>query len=143
MLCFRCVIEESKQGDHDVSSPSKKQIIIPTFPIPSDTDSDLRSNLSDGDEDDESEADPDHKISNTDTIIHLLKGNLGTGILAMPDAIKNSGIVVGNLGLVVMGVICVHCMHLLVINSQADMYALFDNVRNVEYNTWRQALSTR
>ena len=46
------------------------------------------------------------------------------------------------LGLVIMGVICVHCMHLLVINSQADMYALFDNVRNVEYNTWRQALST-
>ena len=113
MLCFRCVIEESKQGEHDVSSPSKKQIIIPTFPIPSDTDSDLRSNLSDGDEDDESEADPDHKISNTDTIIHLLKGNLGTGILAMPDAIKNSGLLVGNLGLVLMAFICIHCMHLL------------------------------
>ena len=96
-----------------MSSPSKKQIIIPTFPIPSDTDSDLRSNLSDGDEDDESEADPDHKISNTDTIIHLLKGNLGTGILAMPDAIKNSGLLVGNLGLVLMAFICIHCMHLL------------------------------
>ena len=40
----------------------------------------------------------DHKISNTDTIIHMLKGNIGTGILAMPDAIKNSGLVVGNLG---------------------------------------------
>ena len=71
------------------------------------------------------------KISNTEVIIHMLKGNIGTGILAMPDAIKNSGIVVGNLGLVVMGVICVHCMHLLVINSQADMYAMFDDVRNV------------
>ena len=84
------------------------------------------------------------KISNTEVIIHMLKGNIGTGILAMPDAIKNSGIVVGNLGLVVMGVICVHCMHLLVINSQADMDAMFDNVRNKEYNTWRQqALLTR
>ena len=40
----------------------------------------------------------DHKISNMDTIIHMLKGNIGTGILAMPDAIKNSGLVVGNLG---------------------------------------------
>jgi len=58
------------------------------------------------------------KISNTDTIIHMLKGNLGTGILAMPDAIKNSGLVVGNVGLVFMATICVHCMHLLVINSQ-------------------------
>jgi len=58
------------------------------------------------------------KISNTDVIIHMLKGNIGTGILAMPDAIKNSGIIVGNIGLVFMGVICVHCMHLLVGNSQ-------------------------
>ena len=49
-----------------------------------------------------------------DTIIHLLKGNIGTGILAMPDAIKNSGLLVGNLGLVFMATICVHCMHMLV-----------------------------
>jgi len=49
-----------------------------------------------------------------DTIIHLLKGNIGTGILAMPDGIKNSGLLVGNLGLVFMSFICVHCMHMLV-----------------------------
>ena len=64
------------------------------------------------DEHDEEE-DTDHKISNTDTIIHMLKGNVGTGILAMPDAIKNSGLLVGNIGLIVMAFICVHCMHLL------------------------------
>ena len=38
------------------------------------------------------------KLSNTETFIHLLKGFLGTGILAMPDGIKNSGLVVGNVG---------------------------------------------
>ena len=51
---------------------------------------------------------------NCDTIVHLLKGNIGTGILAMPDAIKNSGLLVGSIGLVVMSVICVSCMHTLV-----------------------------
>ncbi len=51
---------------------------------------------------------------NLDTIIHLLKGNIGTGILAMPDAIKNSGLLVGNVGLVFMATICVHSMHMLV-----------------------------
>jgi len=76
---------------------------------------------SSGDESDlevDTVTDTQPKISNTDTIIHMLKGNLGTGILAMPDAIKNSGLLVGNLGLVFMATICVHCMHLLVKNSQ-------------------------
>ena len=31
----------------------------------------------------------------------------------MPDAIKNSGLLVGNVGLVLMACICIHCMHLL------------------------------
>ena len=60
----------------------------------------------------------DHKISNRDAVIHLLKCNLGTGILAMPDGIKNSGLVVGNIGLVVMAAISVHCWHVLVSTSQ-------------------------
>ena len=38
------------------------------------------------------------KLSNTDIFIHFLKGFLGTGILAIPDGIKNSGLVVGNVG---------------------------------------------
>ena len=51
-----------------------------------------------GEEGCEEERTSNNLISNTDTIIHLLKGNIGTGILAMPDAIKNSGLLVGNLG---------------------------------------------
>lgn len=55
-----------------------------------------------------------HTISACDAIVHLLKGNIGTGILAMPDAIKNSGLWVGTVGLIFMSVLCVTCMHMLV-----------------------------
>lgn len=56
----------------------------------------------------------DHPTSNIDTMIHLLKGNIGTGILAMPDAFKNAGLYVGLFGTMLLGVICTHCMHMLV-----------------------------
>uniref|UniRef100_A0AAG5DNX1 Amino acid transporter transmembrane domain-containing protein n=1 Tax=Anopheles atroparvus TaxID=41427 RepID=A0AAG5DNX1_ANOAO len=56
----------------------------------------------------------DHPTTNLDTLMHMLNGNLGTGILAMPDAFKNAGLYVGFFGTLAMGVICTHCMHLLV-----------------------------
>merc|ERR1712168_688138 len=77
------------------------------------------------------------KISNTDVVIHLLKGNIGTGILAMPDAIKNSGLVVGNIGLVLMATICVHCMHILVNCSQE-----LCRRTNVKFLTYSDVTST-
>ncbi|XP_026732940.1 proton-coupled amino acid transporter-like protein CG1139 [Trichoplusia ni] len=56
----------------------------------------------------------EHPTSNFDTLIHLLKANIGTGILAMPDAFKNAGLVLGVFGTLLMGAICTHCMHVLV-----------------------------
>lgn len=58
--------------------------------------------------------DLEHPTSNTDTLIHLLKGNIGTGILAMAQAFKNSGLYVGLVGTMIMGFVCAHCMHLMV-----------------------------
>ncbi|XP_026809394.1 proton-coupled amino acid transporter-like protein CG1139 isoform X1 [Rhopalosiphum maidis] len=56
----------------------------------------------------------ENPTSNFDTMIHLLKGNIGTGILAMPDAFRNSGWVVGLVCTALLGAVCTHCMHILV-----------------------------
>ncbi|XP_050519736.1 proton-coupled amino acid transporter-like protein CG1139 isoform X2 [Daktulosphaira vitifoliae] len=56
----------------------------------------------------------ENPTSNLDTMIHLLKGNIGTGILAMPDAFRNSGWFVGLICTALLGAICTHCMHVLV-----------------------------
>ncbi|KFB51781.1 AGAP010701-PA-like protein [Anopheles sinensis] len=50
----------------------------------------------------------------TGSLIHLLKSSLGTGILAMPVAFKNAGLLFGAIGTVVIGLICTHCVHILV-----------------------------
>lgn len=46
--------------------------------------------------------------------MHLFKGNVGSGLFAMGDAIKNAGLFLGPPIVVLLGIICVHCQHLLV-----------------------------
>lgn len=51
---------------------------------------------------------------NCETLIHLLKCNLGTGILAMPNAFSNSGLLIGVVGTLLIGTLCTYSLHVLV-----------------------------
>lgn len=52
--------------------------------------------------------------SNTETLIHLLKGALGTGILAMPQAFYFAGYASGIINTIIIGILCTYCLHILV-----------------------------
>ncbi|XP_034935092.1 proton-coupled amino acid transporter-like protein pathetic isoform X2 [Chelonus insularis] len=55
-----------------------------------------------------------HPTSDLDTLIHLLKGSLGSGILAMPMAFKNAGLFFGLFATFFIGAVCTYCVHILV-----------------------------
>ncbi|CAG5130944.1 unnamed protein product, partial [Candidula unifasciata] len=54
---------------------------------------------------------------NIQTLMHLIKGNIGTGILALPIAVKHAGLWTGLIGIICIGIIAVHCMHILINSS--------------------------
>ncbi|XP_024881850.1 proton-coupled amino acid transporter-like protein CG1139 [Temnothorax curvispinosus] len=56
----------------------------------------------------------EHPTTNAETMLHLLKGSLGTGILAMPRAFYNSGYIIGFVATIIIGFLCIYCMRILV-----------------------------
>ncbi|XP_026678309.1 proton-coupled amino acid transporter-like protein pathetic, partial [Diaphorina citri] len=57
-----------------------------------------------------------HPVTDGETLTHLLKASLGTGILSMPYAFRNAGLTGGIFLTVLVAVICTHCSYILVIN---------------------------
>ncbi|XP_054268247.1 proton-coupled amino acid transporter-like protein pathetic [Macrosteles quadrilineatus] len=60
--------------------------------------------------------------SDFSTFLNVLKSSLGSGLLAMPSAFMNAGLLVGFIGTLFVGVICAHCTYILVKSSQALCY---------------------
>lgn len=50
-------------------------------------------------------------------MIHLLKGCIGAGLLAMPDAVRRLGIIMGTVGIILLGAIATYCIQILVCKS--------------------------
>ncbi|KAI6646920.1 Proton-coupled amino acid transporter 1-like [Oopsacas minuta] len=48
------------------------------------------------------------------TLMHILKANIGIGLLTMPNAMKDAGYVFGPTILLLMGIIATHCMTVIV-----------------------------
>ena len=44
----------------------------------------------------------------------MVKGNIGAGILALPRAVSLAGLWVGSIGIVILSLFCITCMHLIV-----------------------------
>ncbi|KFB47259.1 AGAP010508-PA-like protein [Anopheles sinensis] len=56
----------------------------------------------------------DKPTSTIGTFIHVMKGAMGVGILSMPYAIRNGGLIIGVIGTFLLGLLYSHCVHLLV-----------------------------
>lgn len=64
-----------------------------------------------------------------ETLMHLLKGNIGCGMLAMGDAFRNGGLLMAPILTVFIGTVCIYNNHILVRNKdifeRIILYALY------------------
>lgn len=58
------------------------------------------------------------KTNYAQSLMHMIKGNLGTGILAMPASFAHTGLVSAIIGLPILCFIATYCVHLLIRSSQ-------------------------
>lgn len=58
------------------------------------------------------------KTNYVQSLMHMVKGNLGTGILAMPASFAHAGLVNSIIGLPILCLIATYCVHILIKSSQ-------------------------
>ena len=52
--------------------------------------------------------------SNIGATMHVIRGNMGAGVLAIPMGFRSAGLLLGSVSLWFMALVCVDCMHTLV-----------------------------
>ena len=62
-------------------------------------------------------------FSNNEALLHLIKMNVGIGIMAMPTAFYNAGLLVGLVAMAFMASVTIHCMHLLVSDTHLNCHS--------------------
>jgi len=55
-----------------------------------------------------------HKTTSIQTFMHLLNGYVGSGILAMPKAFSDGGLILASICTPLIGLMSNYCIHLLV-----------------------------
>lgn len=58
------------------------------------------------------------KTNYAQSLMHMIKGNLGTGILAMPASFAHTGLINALIGLPFLCFIATYCVHLIIKSSQ-------------------------
>lgn len=58
------------------------------------------------------------KTNYAQSLMHMIKGNLGTGILAMPASFAHAGMINAIIGLPLLCLIATYCVHILIKSSQ-------------------------
>ncbi|XP_023014367.1 proton-coupled amino acid transporter-like protein acs [Leptinotarsa decemlineata] len=75
---------------------------------------DLKKSVEAGEYDPYNNREVEHPTTSKETFLHLLKGSLGTGILAMPLAFVHSGYILGVVATALIGFLCTYCIYMLV-----------------------------
>lgn len=63
-----------------------------------------------------------HPTTDGETLTHLLKASLGTGILAMPVAFSYAGLAGGIIATILTALVCTHCAYVLVKCAHTNYY---------------------
>lgn len=73
---------------------------------------------------------------NLETAFHIIKGTVGTGVLALPQAFQNCGLVNGVIFMAIIGIVSTWGMHILVITYYKNSYAITFNYISSNTITW-------
>ncbi|KAG5684507.1 hypothetical protein PVAND_013736 [Polypedilum vanderplanki] len=75
---------------------------------------------------------PHPKTTYLETLMHLFKGNVGPGCLAMADAVKNGGLILAPILTLFLGIVCVHVQHIL-LQCSKEMQIKYDLAESPDY----------